>query len=60
MRSALLDLTPGALFIGEEAAASDPAIARGIAMAERCWIVDPLDGTRNFVHGVDEFGSIVA
>lgn len=60
LRSALLDLTPGALFIGEEAAASDPSIARGIAMAERCWIVDPLDGTRNFVHGVDEFGSIVA
>ncbi len=60
LRSALLDLTPGAAFIGEEAAAADPAIADRIAEADRCWIVDPLDGTRNYVNGVDEFGTIVA
>lgn len=60
LRRRLLDLTPGAAFVGEEAAAADPAIADGIARAERCWIVDPLDGTRNFVNGLDEFGTIVA
>jgi fructose-1,6-bisphosphatase/inositol monophosphatase family enzyme len=60
LRSALLDLTPGAAFIGEEAAAADPAIADRIADEGRCWIVDPLDGTRNYVNGVDEFGTIVA
>lgn len=54
------DLSPATVFIGEEAAAANPAIADQIATAERCWIVDPLDGTRNFVNHVDEFGSIVA
>lgn len=60
LREALLALTPNAAFIGEEAAAADPAITRAIRTASQCWIVDPLDGTRNFVNGVDEFGSIVA
>jgi len=60
LKTRLLDLTPGAAFVGEEAAAADPSVANAISDAERCWIVDPLDGTRNFVHGVDEFGVIVA
>ncbi len=60
LKARLLDLTPGAAFIGEEAAAADPSIANEIRHADRCWIVDPLDGTRNFVNGVDEFGTIVA
>ena len=60
LKSRLLELTPGAAFVGEEAAATDPSVADAIPHAERCWIVDPLDGTRNFVHGVDEFGTIVA
>lgn len=60
LKRRLLELTPGASFVGEEAAAADPEIARLIETADRCWIVDPLDGTRNFVHGVDEFGTIVA
>lgn len=60
LKTRLLDLTPGAEFVGEEAAAADPSVADAIRSAERCWIVDPLDGTRNFVHGVDEFGTIVA
>lgn len=60
LKSRLLELTPGAAFVGEEAAAADPSVAKAIGRADRCWIVDPLDGTRNFVHGVDEFGTIVA
>jgi fructose-1,6-bisphosphatase/inositol monophosphatase family enzyme len=59
LKSALCALSPGAAFIGEEAAAADPSILS--RLGERaCWIVDPLDGTRNFVRGVDEFGTIVA
>jgi len=55
-----LGITPDAAFIGEEYAAADPAITKDIARAEKCWIVDPLDGTRNFVNHIDEFGTIVA
>lgn len=60
LRQELHDLAPGASFIGEEAAAANPQIAAAIATEHACWIVDPLDGTRNFVNGVDEFGVIVA
>ncbi|MCB2113704.1 MAG: hypothetical protein KDD85_09160 [Parvularculaceae bacterium] len=60
LRRALMDLTPGAAFVGEESAAADPSITAEISRAERCWIVDPLDGTRNFVNHIDEFGTIVA
>lgn len=60
LKAALLDLTPGAAFIGEEAAAADPSLTDRLIDESRCWIVDPLDGTRNYVNGVDEFGTIVA
>ncbi|NWG91702.1 MAG: inositol phosphatase [Parvularculaceae bacterium] len=59
LKSALCALSPGAAFIGEEAASADPSILSGLG-ERACWIVDPLDGTRNFVRGVDEFGTIVA
>ena len=60
LKRALLDATPGAAFIGEEEATANPAVMDKIETAERCWIVDPLDGTRNFVNHVDEFGVIAA
>ncbi len=53
-------LDPGAGFVGEEAAAADPAIVAALSGPGRFWIVDPLDGTRNFVNGTPEFGTIVA
>ena len=60
LKSQLLGLTPGAGFVGEELAAADPSIVARLDNEPRCWIVDPLDGTRNFVNGVEEFGVIVA
>jgi len=60
LKKALSALTPGAGFVGEEAAAADPTIVAALAGPGRYWIVDPLDGTRNFVSGVAEFGTIVA
>lgn len=60
LHSALSELTPSACFVGEEASAADPEIAAALTNASECWVVDPLDGTRNFVNGVDEFGTIVA
>jgi fructose-1,6-bisphosphatase/inositol monophosphatase family enzyme len=58
---ALSGFYPGAAFIGEERAASDPSLVSKLDLGEGAfWIVDPLDGTRNFVQGRAEFGTIVA
>jgi fructose-1,6-bisphosphatase/inositol monophosphatase family enzyme len=51
---------PGSVMIGEEAAAKDPDIVTGIAAAELAFIIDPIDGTRNFVSGLPLFGSMIA
>ena len=50
---------PGAAVVGEEAVAADPGV-RAAAGAELAVIVDPLDGTWNFAHGVAVFGTILA
>ncbi len=60
LRQALCALATDAGFIGEEVAAADPTIVAALAGPGRFWIVDPLDGTRNFVNGTPEFGTIVA
>lgn len=61
LKQALSGLYPGAAFIGEEGAAADPSLTARLDKEEGAfWIVDPLDGTRNFVHGREEFGTIVA
>ena len=57
---AFANIYPGAAFIGEEAAAADPSILDALKGEGAFWIVDPLDGTRNFIQGRDEFGTIVA
>ncbi|MEW4448172.1 inositol monophosphatase family protein [Qipengyuania sp. JC766] len=44
--------------VGEEAAHADPAIQD--ALGSDCWIVDPLDGTRNFAKGKPPFGILIA
>lgn len=41
----LRDLLPGAGFVTEEGTA-------GRAGEERVWIIDPLDGTTNYIHGI--------
>lgn len=51
---------PSALVIGEEAVAAKPAILDGIAEAQLAFIIDPVDGTWNFAHGLPLFGVIVA
>jgi fructose-1,6-bisphosphatase/inositol monophosphatase family enzyme len=57
---ALAALLPGSVVLGEEAAAGDPSL-RGLLDGDRpTWIVDPLDGTRNFAAASADFGVIVA
>ncbi|MEL7487987.1 MAG: inositol monophosphatase family protein [Pseudomonadota bacterium] len=60
LQVALKEIAPSAGFIGEELATKDPSAFDALERDDAVWIVDPLDGTRNFVRGNAEFGSIVA
>lgn len=51
---------PGCLVVGEEAAAADPSLPAGLEDAETAVIIDPVDGTWNFAHGLATFGVIVS
>ncbi len=51
---------PGCAVVGEEAASRDPALLASIATAERCFVLDPIDGTANYAAGLPLFGVIVA
>ncbi len=53
-------LVPGALFVGEESVAADPALLRRIGEADLSIIVDPIDGTANFAAGAPLFGVMAA
>jgi fructose-1,6-bisphosphatase/inositol monophosphatase family enzyme len=44
--------------VGEEAAFADERVFE--RLAGDCWIVDPLDGTRNFARGTPPFGILIA
>jgi len=55
----LLDAFPDHGFLGEEEMANVPAATNPSADAPR-WIVDPLDGTTNYAHGVPFFSVSVA
>ena len=48
----LLKLFPHAVIIGEEAASKDPSLLDRISDAELAFLIDPVDGTRNFASGL--------
>lgn len=52
-------LVPGSRVVGEEAASDDPGILSSIDVGD-VWLLDPLDGTLNFVDGRPEFAIMVA
>ncbi|TCU31654.1 inositol monophosphatase family protein [Rhizobium azibense] len=47
---------PGAVFIGEESVAADPALLSKLQGADLAIVVDPVDGTFNFASGIPAFG----
>lgn len=57
---ALVKNDPGAIVVGEEATACNPGLLDRLAQAPRAWLIDPLDGTKNFVHGRDDYAVMVA
>lgn len=50
----------GGVAVGEEAVFGDPAVLSGLAEAPLAWVIDPIDGTRNFVNGSDDHAVMVA
>lgn len=60
LKIALGALVPDARFLGEEGVAKDKSLEARLGAPGALWVVDPLDGTRNFIAGIKEFGTIVA
>ena len=56
----LRDSFPDALIIGEEAASADPSVLDRLGDAKLAFVVDPIDGTRNFIAGLPLFGVMAA
>lgn len=56
----LPELVPGSSVVGEEAVSADPRLLQRLRGSAPVWVVDPLDGTRNFAAGRGPFGSMVA
>jgi len=46
--------------VGEEGVAMNPSLVDAVANPEGAWIVDPVDGTSNFVDGSPDFAVMVA
>ncbi|KUO06003.1 inositol monophosphatase family protein [Streptomyces caeruleatus] len=53
-------LLPGSVVVGEETVDADPASYEALQGDAPVWIVDPVDGTRQFVHGDTGFCTLVA
>lgn len=57
--AALRSAYPDALVVGEEATFADPSLLRVLPVAEHAFVVDPVDGTRNFVNGSPDHAVMV-
>ncbi len=53
-------IRPDAIVVGEEATHADPSLADVLLTDRPAWLLDPLDGTANFVEGSDDFAVMVA
>ena len=51
---------PDATVVGEEATAANPSLLNAVRGASTVWLLDPLDGTSNFVSGTEQFAVMVA
>ncbi|GAA1921211.1 hypothetical protein GCM10009753_62610 [Streptantibioticus ferralitis] len=60
LTEALTVLLPDSLVVGEQAAHSDPALLDRLHGRTPVWIVDPVDGTADFVRGDPHFATLVA
>jgi fructose-1,6-bisphosphatase/inositol monophosphatase family enzyme len=60
LTAGLMALLPGSAVLGEEAASAQPDSVQRLSGQADLWVVDPLDGTANFVEGKPIFSVMVA
>lgn len=60
LEDGLRAMIPGALVLGEEAAAADPTVLDHLRGEDAVWVIDPIDGTGNFAAGRPVFAVMVA
>ncbi|MEV6314446.1 inositol monophosphatase family protein [Streptomyces sp. NPDC051776] len=60
LTASLTKLLPGSVVVGEEAVHADRGVLAELSGESPVWIVDPVDGTRQFVHGDPGFTTLVA
>jgi fructose-1,6-bisphosphatase/inositol monophosphatase family enzyme len=60
LTAALTAVLPGSVVAGEEGIAADPGVAAALAGDGPVWIIDPIDGTHNFVADNVRFTVLVA
>ncbi|QES52201.1 inositol monophosphatase [Streptomyces venezuelae] len=60
LTASLTKLLPGSVVVGEEAVHADPTVYGALRGDAPVWIVDPVDGTRQFVNGEAAFCTLVA
>lgn len=58
--AALTALLPGSVVVGEEGTAADGSMLDRLSEDRPVWVIDPLDGTANFVAGAERFCTLVA
>lgn len=51
LKQGLLSLLPGSQVVGEEEVSADPGLLDDLDNKQPIWVIDPLDGTINFVKG---------
>ncbi|OYN91989.1 inositol monophosphatase family protein [Parenemella sanctibonifatiensis] len=54
------DALPDVLVVGEEATAARPELLVDLGLADHAFILDPIDGTRNFVNGSRDHAVMLA
>jgi fructose-1,6-bisphosphatase/inositol monophosphatase family enzyme len=57
---ALSGVIPAAAFIGEEGVCEEPSLLSALSGQAPAWLIDPIDGTKNFASGNADFGVMLA
>lgn len=60
IKAKVAEWLPGALFVGEESVAAEPALLGRLAETDLAVVVDPIDGTANYAAGVPLYACMAA